>query len=256
MSNPISKNPLVLKIADGSANTELLEYLLGKNLAFTDEEYLESLVFVLPQKNYYDRALALLSQIARSVKENYVQKREANPQVAEFLLDEALRNDYLNMLALIIQNQHFPTEFLMRIAAQAKSVTLEILLENQVRLIAYPEILDKAELNPECSQFIRGKIGELREFYFGPQTVEAIPEKEVLDDLAKLSAQEQTPGRRARIVRGPANGHDGPATDQPHVDFPAHSPGIDRRQDRTADLDQGLQPHGAAGRDRKPEDGR
>lgn len=192
MNKPISKNPLVLKFADCSANIELLEYLLDKKLAFTEEEYLESLVFVLAMPEHHERAMGLLGQIALSVKENYVQKREANPQVAEFLLQEALQNDHANILALVIQNQHFPTEFLLRIAAQAKAAALEILLENQVRLIAYPEILEKMETNSECGPFIRGKINELREFYFRSQAVEAIPEKEIINDLDKIIVSEQS----------------------------------------------------------------
>jgi hypothetical protein len=192
LSSIISKNPLVLQIAEGSANDELLEFLLDKKLAFTDEEYLESLVFVLPNQNFHDRALAMLSQIPQSAKENYVQKKEVHLLVAEFVLNEALQADQFNTLALIIQNQHFPTEFLLRIAAQGKAVTLELLLENQVRLIAYPEIMEKMELNPECGQFIRGKIKELREFYFQTQVIDAIPEKEILNDLAKINGQEQS----------------------------------------------------------------
>ena len=191
--NPIvSKNPLVLQIAEGSANDELLQFLLDKKLAFTDEEYLESLVFVLPNLIFHDRALAMLSQISQSVKENYVQKKEAQLQVAEFILNEALQTGYCNILAMIIQNQHFPNEFFLRIAAQGKAVTLEILLENQIRLIAYPEIMEKMELNPECNPFISLKIKELREFYIDPQAAETIPEKDVLNELTSLIAQEQS----------------------------------------------------------------
>jgi hypothetical protein len=191
MNAVVSKNPLVLQIAEGSANDELLQFLLDKKLAFTDEEYLESLVFVLPNLNFHDRALAMLGQIPQSVKENYVQKKEAQLQVAEFILQEALQGDYFNTLALIIQNQYFPPEFLLRIAAQGKAVILETLLENQVRMIAYPEIMEKMELNPECGQFIRGKINELREFYFKYQTSETIPEKDVLNEVASIIAKEQ-----------------------------------------------------------------
>lgn len=43
----VSKNPLVLKIAEGAPSEDLLKYLLAKELAFTEEEYLESLVLVL-----------------------------------------------------------------------------------------------------------------------------------------------------------------------------------------------------------------
>ena len=194
MNSIVSKNPLVLQITEASANDELLQFLLDKKLAFTDEEYLESLVFVLPNPSFHDQALAMLSRIAQSVKENYVQKKEAQLQVAEFILNEALQDDYLNTLAMIIQNQHFPTEFLLRIAAQGKEVTLEILLENQVRLIAYPEIMEKIESNPECGQFIHGKINELREFYFQPNAAETIPEKDVLNEVTAMIAQEQSKG--------------------------------------------------------------
>jgi hypothetical protein len=195
--NPlVSKNPLVVQIAEGSANDELLEYLLQKKLAFTDEEYLESLVFVLPNLSFHDRTLAMLSQIPQSVKENYVQKREAQLQVAEFILNEALQADSFNTLTMIIQNQHFPTEFLLCIAAQSKAVILETLLENQVRLIAYPEIMEKMELNPECGQFIQGKIDELRNFYFQSQAAETIPEKNILTELVPMIAQEQSEDER------------------------------------------------------------
>ncbi|MEI6613330.1 MAG: hypothetical protein WCL37_00380 [Chrysiogenales bacterium] len=196
MNSLVSKNPLVLQIAEASANDELLQFLLDKKLAFTDEEYLESLVFVLPNLSFHDQALAMLSRIAQSVKENYVQKKEAQLQVAEFILNEALQADYFNTLAMIIQNQHFPNEFLLRIAAQGKEVTLEILLENQVRLIAYPEIMEKIESNPECGQFIHGKINELREFYFQPQAAETIPEKNILNELVPMITQEQSEDER------------------------------------------------------------
>jgi hypothetical protein len=193
MTNPIvSKNPLVMQISAGTSNDELLQFLLEKKLAFTDEEYLEGLVFVLAKPVFHDRALAMLNGIPQSVKENYVQKRDAQLQVAEFILQEALQAGHFNTLALIIQNQHFPTEFLLHIAAQGRESTLEVLLDNQVRLIAYPEIMEKMETNPACGPFIRGKINELREFYFRNPAAEAIPEKDVLDEMGTLIAQEQS----------------------------------------------------------------
>ena len=192
MSTIVSKDPLVLQFAEGSANDELLVFLLDKKLAFTDEEYLESLVFVLSNLIFHERALAMLSQISQSVKENYVQKKEAHLQVAEFILNEALQTGNFNILTMIIQNQYFPSEFLLRIAAQGKAATLEVLLENQIRLIAYPEIMEKMELNPECNPFISLKIKELRDFYITPQAAETIPEKDILNELTSMITQEQS----------------------------------------------------------------
>lgn len=187
----VSKNPLVLKIADGTPSDELLQFLLAKQLAFTEEEYLESLVFVLPDLRSHERALEMLGLLSQPIKEKYIQKKDAHPRVADFILQEALDAGYFNTLTLIIQNQNFPTEFLLRIASQAKAVVLEILLENQVQLIAYPEIMEKMEANPECGPFIRGRIRELREFYFQSTAAEAIPEAEVLEDLTSVMAEEQ-----------------------------------------------------------------
>jgi len=184
----VSKNPLVLKIAAGSANDELLQFLLGKQLAFTEEEYLESLVFVLSDLKHRERAREMLGLIPLAVKEQYVQKKDAHVRVADFILQEALDSGYFSTLGLIIQNQGYPTEFMLRIATQAQAAVLESLLENQIRLIAYPEIMEKMEANPACNPFIRGRIKELREFYLQPKVADTIAEAEVLEELTTVLA--------------------------------------------------------------------
>ena len=186
----VSKNPLVLKIAEGAPSEDLLKYLLAKELAFTEEEYLESLVLVLGDPRHQEQAKQLLGMIAQPVKEQYVQKREADPRVTEFILQEALETGYFTVLTLIIHNQAMPAEFILRIAARARAAVLETLLENQIRLIAYPEIMERIEANPECNAFIRGRVRELREFYLQPQAVEAIPETEVMIELTTAIAEE------------------------------------------------------------------
>lgn len=192
----VSKNPLVLKIAEGSANDELLKFLLDKHLAFTEEEYLESLVFILPVPRHAERARQLLELVPAAVKEQYVQKKDADLKVADYILQEALAVGHFNTLGLIIQNQGYPTEFILRIADQAQAAVLETLLENQIRLIAYPEILVTMEANPNCNPFIRGRIKELREFYLQPKAADAIPETEVLEELATVLSAEESEAAR------------------------------------------------------------
>jgi hypothetical protein len=187
----VSKNPLVQKIVEGSPGEELLKYLLSKELAFTEEEYLESLVFVLSNEKFQARTRELLGLISLPVKEQYVQKRDAHLRVTDYILQEALDAGQFNILTLIIQNQGYPTEFILRIAAKAQAAVLEALLENQVRLIAYPEILDMMETNPLCNPFIRGRIKELRDFYLQPKAAEAIAETEVMEELTTVLAEEQ-----------------------------------------------------------------
>jgi len=186
----VSKNPLVLKIAEGAPSEDLLKFLLSKQLAFTEEEYLESLVFVLLSAKHQERARELLGLIPLTVKEQYVQKKDAQLQVADYILQEALEAGYFNTLTLIILNQGYPTEFLLRIAARGKAAVLETLLENQIRLIAYPEIMEMMEANPDCNLFIRGRIKELRDFYLQPKAAQAIAEDEVIEELTTAMAEE------------------------------------------------------------------
>jgi hypothetical protein len=187
----IAKNPLVQKIAEGAPSADLLGYLLDRQLAFTDEEYLESLVFVLPIAEAAPRARQMLGEMPQPVKEQYVQKREADLKVVDFILQEALDIGYFNTLTLIVQNQGYPPEFILRIAKHGRAVVLESMLENQVRLIAFPEIMEMMEANPECNPYIRGRIGELRDFYLRPQAAEAIAESEVIAEVASVTAEEK-----------------------------------------------------------------
>jgi hypothetical protein len=190
----VSKNPLVLKIAEGAPSDELLKYLLTRQLAFTEEEYLESLVSVLADPRSREQARQMLGLIPQPVKEQYVQKRDAETSVIDYILQEALEAGYFIVLTLVIQNQAIPAEFILRIAAQAQAAVLETLLENQIRLIAYPEIMERMETNPECNPFIRGRIKELRDFYLRPAAAAAIPEDEVIEELATVIAEEHKEG--------------------------------------------------------------
>lgn len=186
MTDLISKNPLVQKIADEKANDELLELLLSKQLPFTEEEYLESLVFTVKNEKLKDKALSLLKKISESTKTNYIEKSKANHRVAYFLVLEALGKKNLKIITKVIQNQALPYEFLLKIAEKGDIAMLDSLLDNQIKLIAYPQIMDFMELNPEITNYIKGKVQEIREFYLKDGVAEEIPLEEVLDDVKEI----------------------------------------------------------------------
>ncbi|MCI0470787.1 MAG: hypothetical protein L0Y73_03920 [Candidatus Aminicenantes bacterium] len=188
--NLITKNPLVQKIAAGDANEELLELLLDKRLPLTDEEYLESLVFLVANENLKKKALKLLKNIPEQIKINYVEKIQANPRIAYFIVLEALNMKNLNILIKVIHNQAFPYEFLLKIAEKGDAASLEALLENQIKLIAYPQIMDVMELNPGIDNFIKGKIHELKDFYLKEGTATEIPFEEILEDVKDIFVEE------------------------------------------------------------------
>jgi len=190
MTTLIAKNPLVQKIADGKANEELLDLLLSKQLPFTEEEYLESLVFLLTNEKLKSKSLSLLKHIAESVKTNYIGKKQANHRVAYFILLEALGKKNLSVVTNVIHNQSLPYEFLLKIAEKGDLAMLEALLDNQIKLIAYPQIMDFMEINSDITNYIRGKTQEIRDFYLKEGLAEEIPLEDILDDVKEIFTEE------------------------------------------------------------------
>lgn len=181
---------MVKKVVDGTAGQDLIDMLLDRLLPLTEEEYLESLVFALKNETIRDRASDRLKEIPETVKTAYVEKLEANHRVAYFIILEALSRKNQFIIARAIRNQALPFEFLLKIAAQGDVHMLEALLDNQIKLIAYPEILEEIEKNSQATNFIKGKIKEFREYYLALEA-EEIPAEEVLEEVKEIIIQEQ-----------------------------------------------------------------
>jgi len=187
----VSKNPIARKIAAGEAKQDMLDLLVARQLPFTEEEYLESLVFLITNEDLKSKVLKQLKAIPETTKLSYIEKSEANHRVAYFLVLEALGRQNNKIITKVIRNQALPVEFLMKIAEKGDTSMLETLLDNQIKLIAYPEIMEIMEGNPGISNFIKGKIQEIREFYLLDNTAEEIPAEEVLEDVKAILFQEQ-----------------------------------------------------------------
>ncbi len=186
MTAIVSKNPLVRKIADGQGKDELLEMLVNKQLALTEEEYLECFVLILRNPAFQAKAMAGVKKIADSVKSTYIEKPNANHRVGYFILIEVLNRKIHTIISKAIRNQAYPFEFLQKIAEKGDATSLEALLDNQVKLIAYPEILDTIESNPAASNFIKGKIKEIRDFYLDDSLAEEIDAEDVMEEVKEM----------------------------------------------------------------------
>ena len=189
MSDLVSKNPLVERIVAGQVKQEVIEMLLDGSLAFTNEELLEAFAFVIKDTKFREKAIAGLNQIPESSKANYIRKPTANHRVAYLILSEALLQEREKLIGLAIRNQALPVDFLLKIAEKGTIEMLEILLENQIKMIAFPYIMDMIEKNAKANTFIRGKINEIREFYLKHDKAEKIPEEAVLEDAAAIMAE-------------------------------------------------------------------
>lgn len=192
----VSKNPIVKKIAAGEAKQEMLDMVAARQMPFTEEEYLEALVFLLANKDLKSTALKQLKSIPETTKLSYIEKNEPNHRVAYFIVLEALGGKNNKIISRAIHNQALPVEFLMKIAEQGDAAVLEMLLDNQIKLIAYPEIMGIMEKNPGISNFVKGKINEIREFYLQTDTAEEILADEVLEDVTEIIEQEQREGKK------------------------------------------------------------
>jgi len=182
----VSKNPLVIKIAEGTAGEDLMDMLFQKQLPFTEEEYLEAFVFAHRDEVEKAKAVNLLKDISENTKASYLDKQEANHRVAYFLILEALDRQNTMIISKAVRNQALPYEFLLEIAEKGNGQILEILLDNQIKLIAYPEILEQIEKNPEATNFILGRVNEIRAYYLESHEVEEIPQEAVMDVLEDL----------------------------------------------------------------------
>ncbi len=111
--------------------------------------------------------------------------------MAFFVIQEALNRKNLSIISTAVRNQGLPYEFLLKIAGKGTAAMLEALLDNQIKLIAYPEILDEIEENPEATKYINGKVKEIREFYLEYPEVEDILEEAVMEDLKEISSLKQ-----------------------------------------------------------------
>lgn len=188
MIKVVSKNPLVQKIVDGAVKADLMDMLIRKELPLTEEEYLECLVYALRNDSYKVNALQKLRDIPDSVKISYVEKSDANQRVSYFIVVEALERHNNAIIARVVRNQAMPVEFLQKIAEKGSADDLEILIDNQIKLIAYPDLLNIIEKNPVASNFIKGKIQEIREFYLSAQ-MDDIKAEDVMDDVKELLSQ-------------------------------------------------------------------
>ncbi len=184
----VSKNPIVQRIVDNEITEDLLKMLVSKELVLTQEEYLEGLVYVLKIEKFKARACEVLESIPIPIKEKYIEKANANHRVAYYILQEAINNSNLKIIEGVINNLYLPVEFLVEIAKKGTTRMLRMMLENEIKLIVDPEIVEAMEENPKATTSIRGKIQNLKDSYLNEQETELISEDEVMEGVSDLIA--------------------------------------------------------------------
>ncbi len=190
MATLLSKNPLVKKIVEGEPDADMINMLLEKHLPFTETEYLETFVFNLKRKEYKQITIDQIKNISESTKKDYVENQFANINVAYYILLESLSLSNNAILIKIIHNNHLSEEFLKKIAEKGNTEILETLSENQIKLIAFPEIIEIMENNKNISNFTRGKLDEIKRFYLTEEKGEEIKADCLTDEIFSIAAME------------------------------------------------------------------
>ncbi len=192
MQTLLSKNPLVGMIVSGDSDPDMLKMLLKKQLPFTELEYLEAVVYVIKIPEYKNQAITMLKGISEWTKRDYVENSKANINVAYYILLEALSTQHNEILSKISQNNYFPPDFLKKIAEKGNTEMLETLSENQIKLIAFPEIIDIMEKNPNLNNFTKGKLDEIRKFYLSDEKAEEIKIEDFEEEVLSVAVAEKT----------------------------------------------------------------
>lgn len=191
MSPLLSRNPLVEQVVSGKAAADLIAMLLSRQLPLTEEEYLEALVYCLNIPENATRARQLLDELSPGTKSTYVRKRNCDHRVAYYVLVDGVNRKDMEAIAGLVHNQSLPPEFLEKIAKHGDEAILESLLENQIKLIAYPDIMNAMAANPACGTFVLARIQEIRDGYLSDAPAQEISADEVIEDLKEAISEEQ-----------------------------------------------------------------
>lgn len=188
VNKTISKNPFVQKIVENEATEDFINLLLLKKLPLTEEEYLESLVYVLKIGKFQAQARLVLESLPPAIKESYIQRPNANHRVAFYIVEEAISTPYPTLITEVINNQYLPEVFLYKIAETGSPRMLKALLAQKSKVMAFPEILEIMEDNPNVTPSVLEAIQRVREDYREKDETDTIPETEVTQNVGDFVA--------------------------------------------------------------------
>ncbi len=161
-----SANPITKQILDGIATEEAINMVLERVAPLSYFELLEIAIFLSDKQEYSKKALSLIPVIPYTSLISYVERREADAKVLEFLTYTALSEGKSELIEKIIKNPNTPLSSLLVIAENGSSQDLEILISTQIKLIAFPELLETAKKNKNLTPFLSAKLREIEEEFF------------------------------------------------------------------------------------------
>lgn len=181
-----SANPITKQILDGNATEETINMVLERIAPLSYFELLEIVIFLSDKQEYSKKALSVIPAIPYTSLISYAERREADSKVLEFLTYTAISEGKSELTEKIIKNPNTSLSSLLIIAENGSSQDLEILISTQIKLIAFPELLQTAKKNKNLTPFLLAKLREIEEEFF----VKVEPEKKKEEKLEKVPEPE------------------------------------------------------------------
>lgn len=159
------------------------------------KELFEVLAILLKDENpeIQEKAKATLESLSENMVVSYLQSRNANPAVLEFYLEKSLQDKNYEIFERVVKNPQISDELLLLAAKKADKKGIEILAENQVRIIASRELIEAIKENPESPEPVKALMNEWLRIYYreGAEAEARIVEEEekILEEIEEIDEE-------------------------------------------------------------------
>ncbi len=156
------------------------------------KELFEVLAILLRDENpqIQEKAKATLESLSSSMIISYLQGRDANPAILEFYLEKSLQDKNYEIFERVVKNPQVSDELLLLAAKKADRKCIEILTENQVRIIANKELIQVIKENPESPEPIRALMDEWLRIYYKEKAEEKVAEEEeIIEEIEEIDEE-------------------------------------------------------------------
>jgi hypothetical protein len=206
---------LLATIEAGTADRRILEFAARGFVPLSPAELVRAVASVVAARD--PELCPLAEETFRTFDPETLAKAVKSPGVLGVELDViARRTSEPHVLEPLIRSRAVPDETLAWLADRISPDLQDILITNQVRLLASPQIVERLFENPHLSADIRRRADEFLEEFFLKKLREESDAKlaEALEvDEAAERAEEEAKGREAEAAASPVIGPDGDLTE-------------------------------------------
>jgi len=162
--NPTS---LIQQIRAGTAPPNIRQFAAQGMLPVPEDDLIPVQVFLCKDEEpaIASAAFHSLQKISDETWSRLIEKRNPDPAIIQFCLEQ--NSISLALREKVILNHSIPDETIRQIAATQSGTLLDLIINNQVRLLRSPEIISALELNPFLNFDQKRRLEEFKtEFVF------------------------------------------------------------------------------------------